>query len=81
MKIDKRWLLNHLTQEELMMYFNVAMLNSHYKYFDLDTIQAIKPKIFAHNFQTIKPLVNEQGILILESLKNKILEFQSSYLM
>lgn len=80
MNIDKEWLLSNLTQEELMMFFNIAMLNSQYKHFDLDTIQAIRPMVFARNFQSMNTLVNEQGTLVLESLKNKILEFQSSYI-
>lgn len=79
MNIDKNWLLQHLTQEELMMFYNIASLDSHYKYFDLDTIQAVNPRVFAQKFLHIQPLVNEEGKLILESLKSKLVEFESSY--
>lgn len=80
MNIDKGWLLSNLTQDELMMFFNVASLNSHYKNFDLDTIQAVKPRVFAQKFALIQPLVNEEGQKILENLKNKLLEFENSYI-
>lgn len=80
MNIDKNWLLQHLTQEELMMFYNIASLDSHYKHFDLDTIQAVKPRVFAQKFSRIQSLVNEEGKLILESLKNKLVEFENSYI-
>lgn len=80
MNIDKDWLIQHLTEDELMMFFNVITLDSHYKYFDLDTVQAIKPSIFAQKFLRIQPLVNEEGETALESLKNKLVEFEKSYI-
>lgn len=80
MNIDKDWLLQHLTEDELMMFFNIASLDSQYKYWDLDTIQAIKPNVFAQKFMRIQTLVNEEGALVLESLKNKLVEFERSYI-
>lgn len=80
MNIDKNWLLQHLTEDELLMFFNVASLDSHYKHFDLDTIQAIKPRVFAQKFLQIQTLVNEEGKVVLESLKNKLVEFENSYI-
>jgi hypothetical protein len=80
MNIDKRWLTAHLTEDELMMFFNIAMHNSQYKQFDLDTIQAVRPAIFARNFQQVRSIVNEQGNAVLESLRNKLLEIQNSYI-
>lgn len=80
MNIDKNWLLQQLTEDELMMFYNIASLDSQYKHFDLDTIQAIRPRIFAQNFSRIQTLVNEEGLVILNSLKDKLLEFENSYI-
>lgn len=77
MNIDQRWLLTNLTEDELLMFYNVVSLSSHYSNFDLDTMVAVKPQIFAQKFMQIQPLVNEQGTAVLETLKNKILEFES----
>ena len=76
MNIDKRWLTTELTEDELLMFFNVASLSSSYQYFDIDTIQAIRPKIFLRNFCAIHPILTEDGVHTLETLKNKILEFE-----
>lgn len=80
MNIDKRWLTTHLTEDELTMFFSIAMHGSQYKQFDLDTIQAVRPAIFARNLQQVRSIVNEQGSAVLESLRNKLLEFQNSYI-
>jgi hypothetical protein len=77
MNIDQRWLLTNLTEDELLMFYNIVSLNSQYKNFDLDTMVAVKPHIFSQKFMQIQPLVNEQGTAVLETLKNKILEFEN----
>jgi|694.fasta_scaffold152562_4 hypothetical protein len=77
MNIDQRWLLTNLTEDELLMFYNIVSLNSQYKNFDLDTMVAVKPQIFSQKFMQIQPLVNEQGTAVLETLKNKILEFEN----
>jgi hypothetical protein len=77
MNIDQRWLLTNLTEDELLMFYNIVSLNSQYKNFDLDTMVAVKPQIFSQKFMQIQPLVNEQGAAVLETLKNKILEFEN----
>jgi hypothetical protein len=77
MNIDQRWLLTNLTEDELLMFYNIVSLNSQYKNFDLDAMVAVKPQIFSQKFMQIQPLVNEQGTAVLETLKNKILEFEN----
>jgi hypothetical protein len=77
MNIDQRWLLTNLTEDELLMFYNIVSLNSQYKNFDLDTMVAVKPQIFSQKFMQIQPLLNEQGTAVLETLKNKILEFEN----
>lgn len=77
MNIDRRWLLTNLTEDELLMFYNIVSLNSQYKNFDLDTMVAVKPKIFAQKFMQIQPLLNEHGTAVLETLKIKILEFEN----
>jgi hypothetical protein len=77
MNIDQRWLLTNLTEDELLMFYNIVSLNSQYKNFDLDTMVAVKPQIFSQKFMQIQPLVNEQGAAVLETLKNKILELEN----
>lgn len=76
MKIDKRWLTQELTEDELSMFFAVASLSSTYS-FDLDTIQAVRPQIMGRNMRDIVPLLNEEGQQVLENLKTKILDFES----
>jgi hypothetical protein len=77
MNIDRRWLLTNLTEDELLMFYNIVSLNTQYKNFDLDTMVAVRPQIFAQKFMQIQPLLNEQGTAVLETLKNKILEFEN----
>jgi hypothetical protein len=77
MNIDQRWLLTNLTEDELLMFYNIVSLKSQYKNFDLDTMVAVKPQIFSQKFMQIQPLVNEQGAAVLETLKNKILELEN----
>lgn len=80
MKPDKRWLTTELTEDELAMYFSIASLNSQYKYFDLDTLQAVNLITLSRNFENIKSLLTEDGMAVYETLKTKILEFQGEVL-
>lgn len=77
MRIDQRWLTTALTEDELMMFYNIASLDSQRKNIDLDTMVALKPQVFAQRFMKMKTLVNEQGSEVLETLKNKIIEFEN----
>lgn len=77
MNIDQRWLTTNLTEDELLMFYNIVSLNSHYKPFDLDTMVAVKPQVFAQKYMQIKSLLTEQGTEVLETLKNKIIEFEN----
>ena len=77
MNIDQRWLLTCLTEDELLLFHSIVSLNSHYKNFDLDTMIAVKPQVFAQKFMQIQPLLNEQGTEVLGTLKNKILELEN----
>lgn len=80
MNIDKIWLTTNLTEDELLMFYAVATFKAQYQYFDLDTLQAIRPRIFAQRFQKIVAALNDEGKQIHENLKNKILDFERSYI-
>lgn len=79
MIINKEWMTDQLTEEELMMFYNIASLDSQYTNFDLDTLQAVRPPIFARNMNTIREKLTEEGIVVLDSLKAKLIDFEGSF--
>lgn len=76
MIFTKHWLLNELTEDELLMAFAIAKHESSFDHFDLDTIQAMRMDRFARKFQQVYSLVIEEFKPVIESLKTKIMEFE-----